>query len=321
MLSNRTSTQLKSTLGDSRYVVIDEAQRVPNIGITLKLIHDTFPSIKVYVTGSSSMELANEIKEPLTGRKWEYILFPFSKEELADHFSPLEEYRLLDQRLIYGSYPQVVQDPVNAGKILRELSDSYLYKDILMLQEVKKPLQLEKLLVALAYQVGNEVSYNELSRLIQIDTHTVARYIDLLEKAFVIFVLPSYSRNLRNEIKRGKKIYFYDLGIRNIIINNLNPLGLRNDIGQLWENYLILERMKFKMYHEIDAISFFWRTSAQQEIDYIEDQNGKLSAFEFKWRKAKKARITSTFINAYPDAKVAIIDRENMESFISMNNQ
>jgi len=142
-----------------------------------------------------------------------------------------------------------------------------------------------------------------------------------LEKAFVIFVLPSYSRNLRNEIKRGKKIYFYDLGIRNIIINNLNPLGLRNDIGQLWENYLILERMKFKMYHEIDAISFFWRTSAQQEIDYIEDQNGKLSAFEFKWRKAKKARITSTFINAYPDAKVAIIDRENMESFISMNNQ
>lgn len=316
LLSNRSSTSLKALIGDNTLVIIDEAQRVINIGLTLKLIHDTFPDVKVYVTGSSSLELANEIKEPLTGRKWEYVLFPFSREELVEHHSLLEENRLLEHRLVHGFYPQVVIDPANARKILRELSDSYLYKDLLMLQDIKKPAQLEKLLLALAYQVGSEISYNELSRLLQIDTHTVMRYIDLLEKSFVIFSLSSYSRNLRNEIKKGKKIYFYDLGIRNIIINNLNPIALRNDIGALWENYLILERMKFKMYHDIDTSSYFWRTTAQQEIDYLEEYDGKLFAYEFKWQNAKKAKISSTFYKAYPEATTSIIDKSNMDDFI-----
>lgn len=320
LLFNKTSTALKSIIGDRKLVIIDEAQRVKDIGLTLKLIHDNFPEIKLYVTGSSSLELANEIKEPLTGRKWEYELYPLSREELINHHSVLEENRLLEHRLIFGSYPQVVEDPGNAQKILRELADSYLFRDLLMLQDIKKPAQLEKLVQALAFQISSEVSLNELSNMIQIDVHTVARYIDLLEKSFVIFSLPSFSRNLRNEIKKGKKYYFYDLGIRNSLINNWNPINLRNDVGAMWENYLIAERMKYKMYHEIDSLSYFWRTTRQQEIDYIEDTGGMLFAFEFKWQKAHKARIPSTFKNAYPDAKLNIIDQSNMDEFIMMDN-
>ena len=318
LLSNKSSTALKTLIGNNRLIIIDEAQRVPNIGLTLKLIHDNFPEIKVYVTGSSSLELANEIKEPLTGRKWEYKLYSLSREELVNHNSILIENRLLEHRLVYGTYPQVVEDPGNAKKILRELTDSYLYKDILMLQNVKKPAQLEKLVQALAFQVGSEVSFNELANLIKIDVHTVARYIDLLEKAFVIFPLSSYKNNLRSEIKKGKKYYFYELGVRNTIINNLNPIELRDDVGTIWENYLILERMKYKMYHEIDSKSYFWRTTRQQEVDYVEIQGNQMFAFEFKWRNAYKARIPFTFKKAYPDAISHIIDRKNIDDFIMM---
>lgn len=318
LLSNKSSTALKTLIGNNRLIIIDEAQRVPNIGLTLKLIHDNFPEIKVYVTGSSSLELANEIKEPLTGRKWEYKLYSLSREELVNHNSILIENRLLEHRLVYGTYPQVVEDPGNAKKILRELTDSYLYKDILMLQNVKKPAQLEKLVQALAFQVGSEVSFNELANLIKIDVHTVARYIDLLEKAFVIFPLSSYKNNLRSEIKKGKKYYFYDLGVRNTIINNLNPIELRDDVGAVWENYLILERMKYKMYHEMDSKSYFWRTTRQQEVDYVEIRGKQIYAFEFKWRNAHKAKLSSTFKKAYPDAISHIIDQNNMDEFIMM---
>ena len=243
-LENVTSTQLKVLLGDARIAFIDEAQRVKNIGLTLKLIVDNIKDLQVIATGSSALELANEINEPLTGRKREYHLYPLSTEELVHASSKLDEQRLLDQRLIYGFYPDIINRPAQAKTSLMELSDTYLYKDLLTLQEIRKPVLLEKLVTALALQVGSEVVYHEVAQTIGADSKTAERYIQLLEKCFIIFQVSAYSRNLRNEIKKGKKIYFYDNGIRNAVIKNFNPLSLRQDTGILWENFMMSERME-----------------------------------------------------------------------------
>ncbi|MBN1761430.1 MAG: ATP-binding protein [Chitinispirillaceae bacterium] len=316
LFSNATSTKLGTLLGKTTTLVIDEAQRIENIGLTIKLIIDTLPGLQVVVTGSSALELSNTINEPLTGRKFELNLFGVSFGEMARHSNLLEERRLLEHRLIFGYYPEIVTHPGEEQELLNNLCASYLYKDILAYQQIKKPLVLEKLIQCLALQVGSEVSYRELGQMCGLDPVTVERYIDLLEKAFVLFRLPALSRNMRNEIKQGRKVYFYDNGIRNAIIKNFNPLSLRQDSGALWENFCIVERMKW-LHHEMKfANRFFWRTHAQQEIDYIEERDGKLFAFEIKWNSRKRAVVPKSFSDAYPGSEAAVITPENLEAFI-----
>ena len=314
-LSNVNTPELQSILGKNKIVFIDEAQRIENIGLTLKIIVDNYPAVQVVATGSSSFELANKINEPLTGRKFEYFLFPLSFHELADHTNFLEEKSLLNNRLIFGSYPEVVTKPEDQTRILKELTESYLFKDILTLENLKKPEKLDSLLKALTFQVGNQVSYHELGQLTGLDNQTVEKYILLLERAFIIFRLPSFSRNLRNEIKRSRKIYFYDNGIRNAIINNFNALEFRNDVGQLWENYLVAERMKRNQAVFYYCNSYFWRNHAQQEIDYLEESGGQLFAFEFKWNPKKKAKLPNQFEKAYPESNYKVINTENYHEF------
>lgn len=318
-LTNITSTAIKEIIGDKKLVFIDEAQRVKNIGITLKLFTDTFPDIQVVATGSSSFELSNEIAEPLTGRKYEFYLYPFSIEELAQIYSNLEIKRILDRRMIFGMYPEVVAKSDEAERTLKELARSYLYKDILEYQEIKNSEVLEKLLQALALQIGNEVSYNELAGIVGVDKKTVDKYIQILEKAFVIFRLRPYSGNIRNELKKLRKIYFYDTGIRNALINNLNPLNLRQDVGSLWENFLISERIKLNNNHNLNKNIYFWRTHQQQEIDYIEEEGGRLSGFEFKWGK-QTIRKPNLFLNTYAGSAVESVNRDSFLEFI-MNKE
>ena len=315
-LENANSTQLSALAGDASLIFIDEAQRVKNIGITLKLMVDNLKNVQIVATGSSALELANEISEPLTGRKWEYRLFPLSALEMVGHHGRLEESRLLEQRLIYGGYPDIINHPSKAMRSLQELSNNYLYKDLLALENIRKPVLLEKILTALALQLGNEVSFVELSRLVGADHKTVEHYIQMLEKSFVIFQLPAFSRNLRNEIKKGRKIYFYDNGIRNAIIKNFNPVGMRQDIGALWENHLIGERIKLNAYTQRFVNSYFWRTHAQQEIDYIEESSGQLLAVEFKWNDQAKKKWPEAFEKSYPNTSYALINRNNYMDFI-----
>lgn len=316
MLYNSTSTKLKALIGKNKLIIIDEAQRVKDIGLTLKILVDNFPDIQIIATGSSSFEIANEINEPLTGRKYELFLFPLSFSEMVAHTSLIEEKRMLEHRMIYGYYPEVVTNPGEETEVLKGLSDSYLYKDILKWENIKKPVILEKLLQALALQLGNRVSYNELGQMTGADNETIERYIDLLEKTYIIFRLPSLSRNLRNELKKSRKIYFYDNGIRNAIIRNFNILSLRQDTGSLWENFLISERMKSTGYSGLWMNRFFWRTHSQQEIDYIEEYDGKFYAFEFKWSAIQKSRFPRTFLNAYPESHTRIINPDNYIDFI-----
>ena len=315
LLTNPNTKQLASIIGEEKIVFIDEAQRIENIGITLKLITDQFKNVQLLVSGSSAFEINNKINEPLTGRKWEYQLFPIAWQELEDSVGYVAAEQQLELRVIYGMYPDVINNAGGEAEILQQLTDSYLYKDILAYSGIRKPEILEKLLQALALQIGSEVSYNELSQLLGIDKNTVANYIDLLEKAFVIFKLKSFSRNLRNEIKTNVKIYFYDTGIRNAVIGNFNTLQLRQDKGALWENFLILERLKKKSYEGNFAKSYFWRTTKQQEIDYVEEEAGSLKGFEIKWNPKAKTKIPSVFKETY-EAKVEIITRENFRLFI-----
>ncbi len=317
MLTDVTSVQLKALVGKHELLVIDEAQRITNIGITLKLMIDNLKDVQIFATGSSSFDLANLINEPLTGRKYDYFLFPLSFNELVNHTSLLDEKRSLENRLIYGAYPDVINNPGEEREILKTLSDSYLYKDLFAFEQLKKPAILEKLLQALALQMGNQVSYNELGQLIGADNQTIERYIGLLEKSYVIFRIGTLSRNLRNELKKTRKIYFYDNGIRNAIINDFSNLDLRMDVGALWENYLISERMKVNHYSKRWVNTFFWRTRAQQEIDYIEERDGRLFAYEFKWNPKKKVRIPSTFTKAYPHAETEILSKDNYTDFLS----
>lgn len=319
LLANITSTQLKRLIGNKKILVLDEAQRIHNIGLTLKLITDQIKTVQVIATGSSSFELANRTSEPLTGRKYEYTLFPLSFTELALHTNWLEEKRLLNERLIYGYYPEVISSTSTrqAERSLKLLADSYLYKDILALEGVQKPQLLNKLVRALALQLGSEVSFSELARLTGSNHHTIEKYMDILEKAFIIFRLPSYSNNVRTELKKSKKVYFYDNGIRNAVIGNFSPVGSRTDIGALWENFLVSERKKYLAYRQdLTTQSFFWRTKQQQEIDYLESDFQGLAAWEFKWNPAARVKFPEAFLKAYPESVTAIVTPGDFESFV-----
>ena len=316
LFSNATSTSLRAIIGNYATVIIDEAQRIENVGLKLKLITDQIPDIQLIATGSSAFELSNRINEPLTGRKWEFQLFPLSFAEMVQHHGLLEEKRLLCHRLLYGYYPDVVVNQGNEKRILRLLSDSYLYKDILQWEGIRKPEQLQILLKALAFQIGSQVSYNELAQTCRLDLKTVEKYLLLLEKTFVIFRLDSFARNLRNELKFSRKLYFYDNGIRNSLISNFNQIEMRDDKGALWENFLVSERMKKLHYSEIWANSYYWRTKYQQEIDYIEEKDGTVSAFEFKWNVKKQPKLNAAFQKAYHVENLQIISPENVEEFL-----
>lgn len=315
-LAEPTSTELRVEIGDADLILIDEAQRVKNIGITLKLMIDNFPEKQLVVTGSSAIELSNSINEPLTGRKYEYVMYPFSAEELINEFGAQDERRMLERRLVYGSYPEVVNNAGEEREVLTDLVGSYLYKDIFSFQDVRKPEVIEQLLQALALQVGSEVSFNELGRLLGLNSVTVQRYIDLLEKSFVVFHLRSFSRNVRSELKKSRKIYFWDNGVRNAIIGDFKSLGLRPDVGALWENYVISERLKHNAYNSFYGKSYFWRTQLQQEVDYVEDIDGALHAYEFKWSKTKQPRLTETFAKNYPDHTFEVVSPDNYQDFV-----
>ena len=316
MLTSANSTRLKQLFGTYILIVIDEAQRIENAGLLLKIMADQIKPLHVIATGSSAFELRDKISESMAGRAIEYRLFALWVQEMADHTNLFEEKRLLDHRLVYGYYPEVVNNPGNEKKILQQICDSNLYKDIYALTQVKKPYLLEKILQALALQLGNEVSFNELSKLVGADKETIERYIFLLEQAFVVYRLPSFGRNLRNEINKGRKIYFYDNGIRNSIINNFAPLNLRVDKGALWENYLMAERLKKITYRQQYCNRYFWRTRQQQEIDYIEEYDGILYAFEFKYAKSLGSKLPLTFSKAYPQHSFSLVDTGNYESFV-----
>lgn len=313
ILGNATLSSLRRIVADYKVVFVDEAQRIENIGISLKQIADNMPDVQLLVSGSSSLDLRSKINEPLTGRKFEYILYPVSAEEIYGQFGLVETRSTLEERMIYGSYPEIVTHPAEAEELLVNLTESYLYKDLLAYEGVRKPGLINKLLVALALQVGSEVSYNELGKTVGSDSKTVEKYIDLLEKCYVVFRLDAYSRNLRNELRKSKKIYFYDTGVRNAVIGNFTRLDGRSDAGALWENYFISERIKFNKYHSHRVRQYFWRTSAQQEVDYIEeDSEGGLHAFEMKWNPKKGSiSLPSTFVDTYHPKTVEVITPEN----------
>jgi predicted AAA+ superfamily ATPase len=316
LFENISSTRLKYIFGKRRYVILDEAQRIKDIGIKLKLITDELPDVQLIATGSSSFDLANQVNEPLTGRKWEYRMYPLSFAEMVMHHGLLEEKRLIPHRLVYGYYPEVASNPGDEKELLKQLSDSYLYKDILMWEQIKKPEKLTKLLQALALQIGSQVSYSELGQICGLDTKTVERYILLLEQCFVIFRLGSFSRNLRNELKFSKKIYFYDNGIRNALVADFSLPELRRDIGHLWENFLVSERKKKLEYDHLWKNTWFWRTVSQQEIDYLEEGDDTLNAFEFKWNAGAKYKMPKTFLEHYPESSLQVISPDNVEEFL-----
>ena len=314
---NATLNELGLIIGNARVVIIDEAQRVGNIGITLKLIADNFPDVQLLVTGSSSLELQSDVVEPLTGRKLEYYLYPIYSGELMDTFGYLETKQMLESRLIYGSYPDIINNPAMSRELIMNLSGSYLYKDILELEGVRKPMLLEKLLVALALQIGSEVSYNELAQTIGSDPKTVEKYVDLLEQCYIVFVVNAFSRNIRNEIKKGKKIYFYDNGVRNAVIQNFAPVSMRNDMGMLWENFFVSERVKRNEYTRSFSKIYFWRTTQQQEIDFVEERDGMFEAFEMKWNPKKaNAKIPAIFESTYQMKSFNVVTPENYLEFV-----
>ncbi|WP_277656452.1 ATP-binding protein [Seleniivibrio woodruffii] len=315
-LSSYSTAKLKALAGTKTTVFIDEAQRIKDIGLIIKILTDNFPEIQVIATGSSAFELKSSIKEPLTGRKYEFNLFPLSFAEMTEHHGLLDETRMTDQRLIYGYYPEIVTKPDERRDNLKMLADSYLYKDILSLENIAKPHLLEKIVKALALQVGSEVSFNELAQLTGTSAPTAEKYVNLLEKAYVVFQLPAFSRNVRNEIKKSRKIFFYDNGIRNAVIGNFLPVESRSDIGALWENYLVSERIKRNHNNTLSSDSYFWRTKQQQEIDYIEECEGQLHAYEFKYG-SRKASLPSTFAQAYPGHTFQTVTRENFWEFLA----
>lgn len=317
LLSSPNTEQIRTFIGDYKYVFLDEAQRIPGIGLTLKIITDQFKDVQLFVSGSSSFDLGNELNEPLTGRKWEYELLPISWEEYEESIGFIKSEQQFENRLLYGFYPEVINNQGKEEKTLKNLVNSYLYRDILAFSEIRKPEVLEKLLQALALQMGSEVNYNELSQTVGINKVTVQNYIDILEKGYIVFRLNSFSRNLRNEIKQNRKIYFFDNGIRNMIIGNFNQLNLRVDKGALWENFLVSERYKQNLYKDTFAKMYFWRTKQQQEVDFVEERSGKIFGFEFKWAN-KIVKFPQKFIETYQvDGKV--IYRENFREFVKIS--
>ncbi|MCF6222786.1 MAG: ATP-binding protein [Flavobacteriaceae bacterium] len=316
ILNNPNTEQIRSIIGSNKIIFIDEAQRIQGIGLTLKIITDQFKDVQLFVSGSSAFDLSSELNEPLTGRKWEYELYPISWEEFENYHGYLVSEQQIENRMLYGFYPDVLNNPGEEKEILKQLVNSYLYRDILAYSNIRKPEILEKLVQALALQIGSEVNYNELAQTVGVDKNTVSNYIDILQKGYVIFKLGSFSRNLRNEIKKNKKIYFYDNGVRNMVLGNFNSLELRQDTGALWENFLISERLKQNIYKNRFTKMYFWRTKQQQEVDLVEENNGIITGFEFKWNAKKKLRLPKTFVNAY-NATEEIIDRNNFREFVS----
>lgn len=310
---------LKRMIAGKELLVIDEAQKVENIGRALKLVVDHFPDMFVIATGSSSFDLANQADEPLTGRKNIVTLFPVAISELLNHYTPYEIEKKLPELLIYGSYPNILTyDTVQKKENrIEEIKNAYLIRDILEFQKLKRPEVVLDLLKLLAFQVGNEVSTVELGKQLGLDHKTVLRYLDLLEKSFVLFSLGGFSRNLRKEVSKMKKYYFVDPGIRNAVIANFNPPDMRNDTGQLWENFLITERLKRNVYKQLRANYYFWRTYDQKEIDFIEEHSGKLHGFECKWQSHKKIKPPSEWLETYPDSVFKVIDRENFLDFLN----
>lgn len=319
ILKGTTSTALRRLIGPAKVVLIDEAQQIHGIGTTIKLIVDKIPDVQVVATGSSSFELANEVNEALTGRKYEFLMLPLSLEEMVSFHGELDERRLLNARLIYGSYPEIILHPGEEKERLKQLVNSYLFKDVFSFRELRRPELIQKLVEAIALQVGSEVSFNELSRIIGADPVTIERYVTLLERSFVLFRLRSFSRNARNELKKSRKIYFYDNGVRNALIANFAPVKMRSDIGALWENYLVSERAKRLSYREATAHPYFWRTAQQQEIDYIEESDGVLHAVEFKWNPKAKAALPKTFKDAYPSSDFTVVTPENYIDWLCGN--
>lgn len=316
-LSNPSLTTLQLLLSNKKVVVIDEAQRVPQIGITLKLIVDNFPHVQLLVTGSSALDLHNRLNEPLTGRKIEYHLYPVSTGEIYSSKGLIGLNELFERRLIYGSYPDVLLGSLSPEKALMELTESYLYKDILEMEGIRKSSVLQKLLVALALQIGSEVSYNELSKIVGVDNKTVEKYIDILEKCYIVFRLNSFSRNIRTELTKSKKIYFYDLGVRNAVLRSFASLEFRQDNGALWENFFIAERLKYNHYADRLVNAYFWRTSDKQEIDYIEEINGELHLFEMKWNvKKQNVKLPNLFVETYHPKQATVITPENYLLFL-----
>jgi uncharacterized protein len=318
IFENISSKRLEAIIGNKKMIIIDEAQRIPEIGLKMKLITDQLLNVQLIATGSSAFELSNKLNEPLTGRKWEFKMYPISFQEMVNHHGLLNEIRLLPHRLIYGFYPDVVNHPGNEKEILKQLSDSYLYKDLLMIDQIKKPSALVKLLQALALQIGSQVSYHELAQICGLDGKTIEKYMMLLEQSYIIFRLTSFSRNQRNELKKSRKVYFFDNGIRNSLIANFEQIENRTDIGALWENYLVSERVKYLAYQQKWVNNWYWRTTEQQEIDYVEEENGQLSAYEFKWNPKEKGSIPNSFKKTYPTANINIIHRENFEQFLGV---
>ncbi|HRK82653.1 MAG TPA: ATP-binding protein [Saprospiraceae bacterium] len=317
-LGSQSIETLRQNIGKHQLLVVDEAQHVPNIGLNLKLIVDHLPQLRVLATGSSSFDLSNQTGEPLVGRKWEFELYPISQLELSATEAPFQTEELLPQRLIYGSYPEIVTTIGLSDKrdMLNNIVNGYLYKDLLMFEDIRKSKKIVEILSLLAFQIGNVVSVHEISQAIGMNTRTVEKYLDLLEKVFVIKRLGGYSRNLRKEISKGSKYYFWDNGIRNAIINNFNELPLRNDVGALWENYLIMERLKKQSYVKIFSNNYFWRTYDQKEVDFVEERDGRLYGFEFKWSKTH-TKPPALWLETYPEADFEVISQGNYLPFIT----
>ena len=312
-----TISKWRRIIGNVKTIVVDEAQRIENIDLKLKLVTDQLPNVQLLVSGSSSLELGDSINEPLTGRKWQYHLYPLSFAEMQTNHGFVQEDALLPTRLVYGYYPDVVLAGNDAREVLNNLTDSYLFKDILALQGIRKPEKLIRLLQALAYQLGNEVSYHEIGKLVDLDNQTVENYIGLLERAFIVYRLGPLSRNLRKELKTKRKIYFYDNGIRNALIGQFGDVDYRTDIGSLWENFLLSERRKTWEYRRWYGNRFFWRTVEGQEIDYVEERDGKFHAFEFKYNPKRKVSFPPSFRKAYPEHTTMVVNRENYADFIA----
>ena len=317
-LSTQSIIKLKNLIGDHTLLAIDEAQRVPDIGLNLKLMVDNIEKIKIVATGSASFDLLQKLGEPLTGRKFTLRLFPLAQMEISQIEQPYETKANLENRLIFGSYPEVVLAKDDQERILylKELVSSYLYKDILEMNGLRHAERLIKILQLLAFQVGNKVSISEIATQVGINKKTVERYLDLLEKVFVLFKIKGFARNLRKEISKSSKYYFYDLGVRNTLINNFNPLNIRNDLGALWENYILGERIKKQEYSGIQANNYYWRTYDKKEIDLIEERAGKLYAYEIKWR-AEKIKPPTDWHKAYPDSEFSVVSQDNYLEFIT----
>jgi len=317
LLISRELSKLTLLVSGYDAIFIDEAQRIPEIGLSLKILLDNFPKLKIIITGSSALDLASKISEPLTGRIYSYRLFPISQKELLSLYTPYQLETQIEERLIYGSYPEVfsLNSISEKTKYLENLTNNYLYKDLLEFGDIRNSSKIHDLLKLLAFQIGNQVSISELSNSLEISRTTVDRYIDLLEKSFIIFRLPGFSRNLRKEVTKMDKIFFYDTGIRNSIIGNFNTLNNRDDLGKLWENFLIVERMKKLSYEQKIFSLYFWRLTSGAEIDFIEDSDGILHGFEFKYGK-KTVKIPDSWINSYPKATLAIVNKNNWQKFV-----